>query len=164
VLAAILTLLQDDDQPSSTLPMVKIDRGGGGGPNVPMYLIGDYMTVLGTFREINGEHPVMRMARRTEHVQDGLRHLQGERTQKERDLAAAMLYGAQLGHTSAVEAANERVRTAEAGQAAALEAMRMNLASCKTRGTNPGGGIGIGGAVALLAFGVGIGILIARRR
>lgn len=159
MLAAIIANLQNVNPPGPTPrpPTVKIDRGGGG----PLWGWGfdivDIGRALDAFREIPGEHPVARAARRTRHVGE---YLHGAREQRERREAAAFLAGAAL----AESAAEERITAAETRTSEAsirelitivdeVRAAAMPRRAALQRGQHEGSGAGI-------AIGLGIGALV----
>lgn len=150
---------------SEKLPTVVIDRGGGG-PLGPSYDIVDIYAALETFREVPGEHPVARAARRTRHVQD---HLWNLRDVRERREGAAFLAGAALAQSAAEEqraeerAAEDARHAEEIGKlVATIDALRERLAQKPTPDVaRRGGGAG---AWVLLGAGVAIVLLVARLR
>lgn len=177
VLAAIIANLQNV-RPAPTPPgptVIKSDRGGGG-PSWPGYDLVDIVGALNSFREIPGEHPVARAARRHQHI--GL-HLQGAKEAREQREAAAFLAGAALasqvaqariGETEAelarVVALYDSV-TAELAAARAAAATAAAIAAApRGRGAYEGGD-SLGGIGALLITGVAgiaIGLAISRSR
>lgn len=90
-----MMLLQDGVQPQPPKPMIKIDRGGGGGMRYPAFDIVDYVEAARSFREIPGEDSVMRAARRASHIYDRLSERKQAKDQAS-DAAYAFLLGAEL--------------------------------------------------------------------
>lgn len=150
--------------------MRKIDRGGGG-PSWPGYQIVDIISALEAFREVSGEHPVARAARRHRHIGE---HLNGARQAREVREAQAFLAGAAL----AEMAASERVVESEAELArvvAAFDTLRAEIreANADLSTPNPwsdpapavpaarGGGAGV--LMVGIAVGIAVG-LMARGR
>lgn len=164
VLAAIIANLQNDRPgPSPTPPMIKVDRGGGG-QSWPSYDIVDIVGALQSFREVPGEHPVARAARRHAHVGS---HLQDARETRERREAAAFLAGATL----ADQVAQERIGATEAELArvmALYDTAVTELAAARAALSAPapaapaGGGGSMGLLVVGVAAGLAIGLAISR--
>lgn len=100
MLAAIIQNLQNVTPKPKPLPMVKIDRGGGGAL-WPRYEIVDIIAATAAFPELAGEDPVARAARRTRWIGEALPRIKEERERRE---AAAFLAGAELGGRAATEA------------------------------------------------------------
>jgi hypothetical protein len=95
VLAAIIANLQNVElAPQASLPIVKIDRGGGGPLWGAQYDITDIAAAIAAFPEIAGEDPLRRAARRTRWIGEALPKIKEAR---ERQNTAAFLAGAQVG-------------------------------------------------------------------
>jgi hypothetical protein len=110
MLAAIIANNQNLPQPAK-LPPVHIDRGGGG-PSWARYEITDIVAAISSFREIPGEHPVARAARRHRHIGDALPFIKEAREKRD---AVVFLAGITLAdaaaeerHAAAIAAAEER--------------------------------------------------------
>src|SRR4029077_13578228 len=104
---AALSLLLDDSAPpgpSPKPPTLRFDSGGGG-PSWPGYDVVDILGALQAFREIPGEHPVARAARRHAHIGE---HLSRAKDARERREAG----GSRAGATVADAAACERFEVA----------------------------------------------------
>lgn len=91
MLAALIANNQNVPQPTE-LPMIKIDRGGGG-QSWPRYEIVDIVAAAATFMEISGEEPAARAARRHRWIGQALPFVKEAREKRE---AAAFLAGAQV--------------------------------------------------------------------
>lgn len=98
MLAAIIANLQNVPQPTK-LPVVKIDRGGGG-PSWPRYEIVDIIAAISTFQEIPGEQPLARAVRRHRWIGEALPGIKEAREKRE---AAVFLAGATLADAAAEE-------------------------------------------------------------
>lgn len=191
MLAAIIANLQNAPQPEASRrpPMIKIDRGGGGGPSWPSYDIVDIMTAVRLFPEAADEDPVARAVRRRRWIGEALPFIREARERRE---ASAFLAGAVVAdaaaeerHRIAAAAAEEQHRAA----AVAAEERRRLVDQLKieqiveiideVRGisTSPGvaaatprrrGQYVVGAspvAIAIaLGIGVGIGVALGRRR
>lgn len=168
MLASIMMLLQDGVQPQPPKPMIKIDRGGGGGMRYPAFDIVDYVEAARTFREIPGEDTVMRAARRATHIYDRLSERKQAKEQAS-DAAYAFLLGAEL---------QRRVEEAERAvlqdQVATLQSMREKLetelaarpASLQVQPVVAAGGRGSGmeglGVIAAIG-GAALAVILIRR-
>ena len=122
MLAAIIQNLQNGPQPQPRPPQRMEFDMGGGGPLGPRYEIVDYMSAIGSFAEVAGEHPVARAARRTRHIADSLPLAKQARESDQRLAAAAFTWGATL---EQMRAADEH--TTVMGELAAAQA-RANFA------------------------------------
>ena len=102
MLASIIANLQNVPQLPATarLPVVKIDRGGGGGPSWPSYDVVDIMTAVQLFPEIAGEDQVTRVVRRMRWIGEALPRIKEAREKRE---ASAFLAGAKLADAAAEE-------------------------------------------------------------
>jgi len=102
MLASIIANLQNVPQPEVARrpPMIKIDRGGGGGPSWPNYDIVDIMTAVRLFPEIADENPVARAVRRRMWIGEALPHIKEARERRE---ASAFLAGAVVADAAAEE-------------------------------------------------------------
>ncbi len=185
MLAAIIANLQNvNPTPPGPKPPVKIDRGGGG-QSWPGYDIVDIMGALRSFREIPGEHPVARAARRHDHIGAFLKGTtERNRQQQEAREGAAFLAGAALAQSVAEETirvkedtirvkedeiakwalAYDQLNAEMAAQAALVAASTQVPAGrgiYRTRSSS--GGIGIGAVMLGVAAGVAIGVALARR-
>jgi len=141
----------------AVLPLVKIDRGGGGA-QWPGYQIVDLVQGLALFPEIAGEDTVARAVRRKRFLDEILPRLKEAREGRE---GAVFLAGAQVGWQAALEqlALDDRLSQEEAIRA--FDAARAKVAPAPAA---PSSGIGFGGALLLVGLGIGIGLGIARRR
>ena len=164
MLAAILQNLQNGPQPSPPQPtVIKIDRGGGG-QSWPGYDIVDIYGALQAFREIPGEHPVARAARRHRHVGE---HLGRVKELHERREGAAFLTGAAL----ADAAARERYEAMQRVDLATLIAIIDDVRGKPTTALQPaplagrgGSGTGGGGVIVGLVLGLVAFLALGRRR
>ncbi len=171
MLAAIISLLQDDVGPTPPPPRpsrLSFEMRGGGGPDIPMYSIADYTNVLGTFREVRGEHPVARAARRTRHLEEGLGVAKGLRESHERAMAAGLLLGAGLERARAADEMTATLADLEAARCA-IEAMRakqateiqtMKAAHARTIEATARAGRASAGGGMLVGFLLGVGAAV----
>jgi hypothetical protein len=159
VLAAIISLLQDQPQPRPTPKAPLVFDMGGGGAIGPRYELIDYLNALGTFREIAGEHPVARAQRRTEHVGRELARGATDRESLERAMAIGVLIGAGLERKAQAERERE---LAAADAAKAVLAIVQPMPQMERRPPRADSEIGAGGMLALLAIGAGISIALTR--
>lgn len=165
MLASILANLQNLPLVPERLPMVKIDRGGGGPLWGPRYDIVDIMTAAQSFPEIAGEDGVSRAVRRTRWIGDRLAQIGQDRDQRERRDAAAFLAGASLAASEAEERHRQidQLRIAQVVQivdevrGAPAPAMPMP----RDRG-QPSGGGSTGTILIALGIGVAIGALLVK--
>jgi hypothetical protein len=106
------------------------DRGGGGaiGNVGPTHDVSDYVAVLGSFRELVGEHPVERAARRTRHIAENLPRITRERQADERVGAAGVLWGATLERLRAAGDFEQIKAELAAATVAGLEGAKADLA------------------------------------
>ena len=114
MLASIIANLQNVPQlpAAARLPVVKIDRGGGGGPSWPGgYDVVDIMAAIQLFPEVAGEDQVVRAVRRMRWIGEALPRIKEAREKRE---ASAFLVGATLANTAAEAAAEEREKQAVA--------------------------------------------------
>jgi len=128
--------------PAKPPPLIKIDRGGGGGLFGDRYEIVDYIAALNAFREIPGEGPVARAVRRTRHLEETLPTF---REARERRDAAMFLIGAEVGARAVLAAQTP-------AQVPSPDTMR---------GHYEGGGGGIGTILVVGGLVLG-GLLLAR--
>jgi hypothetical protein len=163
VLAAILqNLLQEvPAQAVGPLPMVEIDRGGGG-PLWPRYDVVDFAAAVATFPEIPGEDPIARAVRRTRWIGEALPLVREARERRE---AAVFLTGTEFGYQAGWEEGRR--------SALALDPALGAFAPCEQptapeparpaadRGES-GGGTGL--VVAALAIGAVGALALLRRR
>jgi hypothetical protein len=170
MLAAIIANNQNLPQPAK-LPPVHIDRGGGG-PSWPRYEITDIVAAIATFREIPGEHPVARAARRHRHIGDALPFIKEAREKRD---AVVFLAGITLADSAAEERHAAATAVAEARHAAQDRLKIEDLVQIidSVRGTAPapapaqldrgssGVGLFVGG---LLVGGLLVGIALSKRR
>jgi len=179
VLASIIANLQNVPQPEATRrpPMIKIDRGGGGGPSWPSYDIVDIMTAVRLFPEVADEDPVVRAVRRRKWIGDALPHIREARERRE---ASAFLAGvvvadaaAEERHRVATAAAEERRRLVDqlkieqlveiVDEVRGIPSSQVETPGPRRRGQYLAGASPFAFAFAL-AIGVGIGVAIGRRR
>lgn len=162
----LAALLQNNNNTrvEERLPMVKIDRGGGGAL-WPRYDIVDIASAVAAFPEVAGEDPVARAARRTQWIGHALPHVKAAR---ERQTAAAFLAGAQLADRAAREefAAAEKLTIEQLVQiideVRAVPPIVKALPSPALVRGERSSDLGVG--VAMLAVGLVLGIAIGRRR
>ena len=166
MLAAIIANLQNVPQPTK-LPLIKIDRGGGG-QSWPRYEIVDIVAAAATFMEISGEEPAARAARRHRWIGQALPFVKDARDKRE---AAAFLAGAQVADRAAREefAAAEKLSIAQMieiiDEVRGTDAPPAPALVPRDRG-EVAEGADVGGAAIALSLvlgGVAIGIAIARR-
>lgn len=110
MLAAIIANLQNEDQPAK-LPMVNIDRGGGGGSLWPSYDVADIMTATQLFPEVAGEDGFIRAVRRLKWIGEALPRIKEARERRD---AGVFLTAAQLGYAAGYEAGATDHRVPEA--------------------------------------------------
>lgn len=100
MLASIIANLQNvEPVRPAKLPMVKIDRGGGG-PSWPNYDIVDITSAIQLFPEIAGEDSFARAVRRLRWIGEALPHVKEARERRE---GAVFLAGAVVGDAAAEE-------------------------------------------------------------
>ena len=177
MLIALIANLQNQPQPQpAKLPVVKIDRGGGG-QSWPYYEIVDIVAAAATFMEISGEDPVARAVRRHRWIGQALPLVKEAREKRE---AVAFLAGATLADAAAEErhAAQNKLRieqiveiiddvrgaaaavaTPPAVTVAKVQPERGDRAD-RAAGTDGGIGLFIGG---LVVGGLLVGIALAKR-
>jgi hypothetical protein len=152
------------------LPVVHIDRGGGG-PSWPRYEIVDIAAAIAAFPEISGEHPVARAARRHRWIGEVL---PGIREAREKREAVAFLAGATLADRAADErhAMMDQLKIeqlveiidavrGEARSAALPEVSRAITAP--DRGASNGNGMSGGLGIGLFVGGLLVGLALAKR-
>jgi hypothetical protein len=167
----LLALLQNNQnvipvQP--VLPKVIIDRGGGG-QVYPWFDIVDIHASLSSFIEISGEDPVVRAKRRHEHIRDTVGVIRDRRERRE---GAAFLAGATLAESAAQERIDELLREIDTMRlretCAAMTPIAAPVRTPMRRGNyaaaSSSGSSGIMGPLLLVAGGVALGIMIARRK
>lgn len=159
MLAAIISLLQDQVQPQPPRhPTIKIDRGGGGA-RYPAYTIVDYISAAQTFPELRGEDSVARAKRRVEHITRELERIQRERQGNEQSMAYGFLWGAEL---------QRRVYEAQEVERAALREVTALPAAPPAQAPLPGrmprGTSSTGRGIALFLLGMGVSAWLLRRR
>lgn len=176
MLASIIANLQNEAlvQPAK-LPMVRIDRGGGG-PSFPGgYDVVDFLAAIQTFPEIAGEDTFVRAVRRQRWIGEVLPKIKEAREKRE---AGAFLAGAALAdaaaeerHQAAVAAADERRKLIDQlkieqlikiidevrGIPASVVAPPASAPAPRRHGQTSSGAI-----VAAIAIGLGIGVALGR--
>lgn len=126
----------------ASLPLVKIDRGGGG-RRWPGYEIVDISAAIALFPEIAGEDAVSRAVRRARWLDEALPAI---RDARERQRAAAFLAGIQVGQFAQLEEFEARTASAEA-RARAAEAR-----AAAARPSGLGTALAVVGAIAIVAL------------
>lgn len=179
MLASIIANLQNVPEAEAVRrpPMIKIDRGGGGGPSWPSYDIVDIMTAVRLFPEIADEDPLVRAVRRRKWIGDALPHIREARERRE---ASAFLAGvavadaaAEERHQAAMAAAEERRRLVDqlkieqlveiVDEVRGIPNALVATPEPRRRGQYLAGASPVAFAIAL-GVGVAIGVAIGRRR
>lgn len=185
MLAAIIANLQNvaPAEIPKRLPMVKVDRGGGGGPLWSMrYDFADIMTAVQLFPEIAGEDSAARVVRRLRWIAEALPRIKEAREKRD---AVVFLAGAVVGDSAAEEryratAAAEDERRSLVDQLKIEQLVKIidevrgarqpadvpvlvRVPRAMSRGRGSGGsGTSPFAIVAVLGIGVGIGIALSK--
>lgn len=172
---AALIASQNEPRVEGRLPVVVVDRGGGGGPLWSTnYDFTDVMTAVQLFPEIAGEDSAARTLRRLHWIREALPRIKEAREKRE---AVVFLAGAAVGDAAAEErykaaAAAEVERRGLADQLRIEQLVKIidevrgfqqaEVQARPPQGPSRGGGPSPFAIVAALGLGIGIGIALSR--